>query len=278
VIVDLLNLLAGAANAQIREVQVHDPSVLHVAELQGKAQQKALRLLLTHPPSNDWSTLYDSVFYYEVHLRASLRTLIQDPRVGTEAVEILTRIGEPEDLRFIIQHPPPSKHQLVSNRWAYGVACSLLDATTEEEWSFLRNSALGKYDYAWVNTGAIQTLALISSPRSQDLLEEAQRQNQPSARSVARALEYVRSAPAPLTASSPEELMARVVQTIKIGSWRGDGRLRYNEAGDKALVDVDFYSGQDVLIYTATLYRIQGSWRLRGVREIAQYLMSAPPV
>jgi hypothetical protein len=72
--------------------------------------------------------------------------------------------------------------------------------------------------------------------------------------------------------------MARVVQTIKIGSWRGDGRLRYNEAGDKALVDVDFYSGQDVLIYTATLYRIQGSWRLRGVREIAQYLMSAPPV
>jgi hypothetical protein len=272
----LVIVISGSASGQNSVLETFDPDVLRIAALQGKTQQKELRKLLIHLP-NQYRRFHESVFYAGAKLRSPLRALVQDSKVGTVAADFLTLIGQPEDLHFIIQHPPPrSKRDFRPYRWAYGVACSLLDPITEEEWSFLRSSALNTYKDGWAATGAIQTLKLIASPRSRELLEETQKQNQLSARAVATALDYIRSEPSPLTASTPEELAARVAQAIKIGKWEGNGEPRYNEGNDKALVNLQFSSGRDLLFYTATLYKIDNIWRLRGVREIAQALVMPP--
>jgi hypothetical protein len=274
---NLVILLGGSVNAQNAIVESHDPDLLRVSSLQGKAQRKELRHLLTHFPNNQYR-FYESAFYYGDQLRPALRVLVGDPKVGGMAVDFLARLAEPEDLRFIIRNPPRPRHPLVSDRWAYKVACSLLDPRTEEEWSFLRSCTLNRYQDGWTQSGAIQTLKLIASPRSKELLEEAQRQNPSSARAAARALEYIRSEPSSLMASNLEELAARVAQTIKIGNWQGNEKPRYSEGNDKALINFEFSSGRDRLIYTATFCRTQNIWRLRGVRESAQVLLAALPV
>ena len=43
--------------------------------------------------------------------------------------------------------------------------------------------------------------------------------------------------------------------------------------GDKALIDLVFLTSEDRLIYTATFHKIDGLWRLRGVRETLQQFM-----
>ncbi len=272
----LVILLAGSANAQDRAVQTQDPDVLRISRLQGKAQQKELRLILLHPLSDE-DRFYESVFYHGVQLRSALRALLHDPTVGMEAANFLTLIGEPDDLRFIIQHPPSSKGEAFPHRWAYGVACSFLEPTADEDWAFLRNSALNRYGDGWVEAGAIQSLMLIASPRSRELLEETQRRNRSAASAVAKALEYVPSQPSPLTATNLKELAARVAETVKIGNWEGSGEPQYNAGSDKALVTFQFLSGRDLLFYTATFWRTQDIWRLRGVSETGQALLAPPP-
>jgi hypothetical protein len=275
--INLVIVISGSASGQNSVLQTYDPDVLRVAALQGMTQQKELRQLLIHLPSSQYGFRFrESVFYQGTKLRSPLRALVRDPRVGTAASDYLALIGEPDDLRFIIQHQPRSKRDFRPDRWAYGVACSLLDPTTDEEWSFLRSSALNTYKDGWAEAGAIQTLKLIASPRSRELLEETQKQNQSSARAIARALDYVRLQPAALSALTPEELADRVAQAIKIGKWEGNGEPRYSDGNDKALVNLQFSSGRDLLFYTATFYKIENIWRLRGVRETGQALMASP--
>jgi hypothetical protein len=269
--VSLVIPFAGLAGAQ----NDLDPAVQRIAGRKGKVQQRELRRLLIHPGDDDHS-FYESIFYHEAHLRPALLALVHDPKVGAEAANFLTLIGQPDDVRFIIHHPPPSKGQAFPHRWAYGVACSLLDPTLEEDWTFLRYSAVNKYEDGWVEAGAIQTLKLIASPKSVELLEEIQKQNQSRAREVANALEYARSEPSPLTAPNLKDLAARVAQIIKIGRWEGNGEPKYNEANDKALVDLQFSSGRDLLFYTATFWRMQDLWRLHGVSETGQALLAPP--
>jgi hypothetical protein len=152
----LVIALSRLASGQNSVVQTYRPEVLRVTGLRGRAQQKELRKLLINWPNNQPSP-DQFVFYYGAHLRSPLRALVGDPSVGTRASDFLAVIGEPDDLRFIIQHPPQSKHDFVPDRWAYGVACSLLEPTTDEEWSFLRRCALNTYQNGWAEDGAIQT-------------------------------------------------------------------------------------------------------------------------
>lgn len=264
----------GPANAQNSALQTRDPDVLRIAGLQGAAQQKELRQLLLHLPRNAYR-VHESVFYHEAQLRSAPRALVQDVKVGTQAAQFLSLIGEPDDLRFIVQHPPPSKHQAFPNRWAYGVASSLLDPTMEEDWVFLRDSALNKYEDGWVEVGAIQTLKLIASSRSRELLEETQAQNQSRASAAAKALEYIRSRPSPLTGTNLVELADRTAQAVKSGNWERNGEPRYNAGNDKALVTFEFTSGRDLLFYTATFWRTQNIWKLHGVRETGQALVAS---
>jgi hypothetical protein len=269
---NILTALVGAALAQECPLQIGDPNVFRVARLQGASQQNELRELITDELRSDKHELRESVFYYEARLRPALRSLLQDPKVNEEAVDLLTLIGVPEDLRTIIERPPQPKRKALLHRWAYSAACSLLDPSSEEEWSFLRHCALNEYHDRWVDAGAIQTLKLIASPRSREILEEAHRQNEFRVRSVTGALEYIQSEPSPLTASNLEELAGRVAQAIKIGNWGGNGKPRCNEAGDKALLDFQYQSSIDHLTYTATFHKIDGNWKLRGVRETLQAL------
>ena len=265
------SLLAGDCPSQIG-----DPQVLRVAGLRGLPQQKALRRLMARCVKRDEERFPQAVFYCGDRLRPALRSLVQDPEFGGLAVTLLAFIAVREDLRGIIQSPPQPKQPEFSDRWAYSVACSLLDPSSDEDWSFLRKCALNEFDDAWVDAGAIQTLKLISSPRSRGILEEAQRRNSSRLRSVSQAIEYIESKPAPLVGPNLEALAARVARALSIGEWKGNGKPQCNETADKALVNFTFESGRDRLIYTATFHKSEAIWRLRGVSETAQMLMPAP--
>jgi len=257
----------------------HQPSnsaeteVLHISSLRGVVRENALRALLIRLQSEP-AAVRESILYYEGRIRPDLRALVRDSDVGREAADWLSLIGVPDDLRFILQSPPPGISTVLPNRWAYGVACSLFEPSTEEEWEFLRKCAMNGYDDRWVDFGAIETLKLIASPRSRTILEEAQAGNQFHAEAIGRALAYIRSEPAPLQGPGLSEVVTRVGSAIRFGDWEATGRPRKNEAGDKAFVDYRFFTGEDVLTYTAAFHNVHGIWTLRGVRETMQEFAS----
>ena len=260
--------------AQQQTSRQAEVEVLSIDRLQGVARKTALRRILVGSRS-DGCALRQSLLYYEGRIRPDLRSLVGDSDVGPDAAYLLALIGVPDDLQFIIQSPPPPMLSALSDRWADFVARSLLEPSTEDEWEFLRKCALNEYNDRWADSGAIQTLKLIASPRSRTLLEEAQIRNPSRAQSLAQALTYVGSAPGPLDGSDLGELVARVGPAIKIGNWDGTSKPRKNETGDKAFVDYRFFTGEDVLTYTATFHQVRGVWRLRGVHETMQEF--APP-
>jgi hypothetical protein len=203
--------------------------------------------------------------------------LVQDEKVGIAAVELLAFIGFPEDLRLVIRHAPQPKRELFQDRWAYSVACAILEPDTEEEWSFLRKCALNEYDDGWVDAGAINSLKLIATPRSREMLEEVRKKNIYREGMIAAALRYIESKPAPLADRNLVEAGKKVAQAIKIGDWEENKEPRYNAEGDMALIDCEFIAGRDLLTYTATFHRAGDTWKLRGVRETLQALLPFPP-
>ena len=197
-LVAMLTALVGSAQPLGCRLQIGDPDVFRVAQLQGSLQQTALQGLLANRRD-----LSEALFYYGNRLRPSLRGLLQDGEVGESAAWSLALIGVPEDVKTIIGSPPRTKKLAFASRWAYGVATSLLEPTSDSEWAFLQKCALNEFDDRWVDGGAIQTLKLIGSPRSREILEGAQRVNAYRVRSLTRALEYVDSGPVPLFGSGP---------------------------------------------------------------------------
>jgi len=191
---------------------------------------------------------------------------------------MLALIGDPEDLRLIIRLAPPPQPGPFSNRWAYGVAAALLEPATEEEWAFLRQCALNGFDDRWVDAGAIQTLKLIASPRSLGILNEALQQNTFREKSVVKGIAYVQSNPLPLRDENLNQLADRVANAIKFGRLEEGRRVRYNESEDKALVDWAYNTGEDRLTYTGTFHKVDGMWRLHGVRETLQEMIGSATV
>jgi hypothetical protein len=246
--------------------------VRRVAALDPAPRTKALRALLNHRAEEEG--MVDAVFYRERRLRSPLLGLLSDPDVGGLVRNLVSLIAMRDDLRRMELLPVVSK-PVFDNRWAYGVVCAMLEPASEQEWAFLRRAALGGFDDRWVDAGAIQTLKLIASPRSRQILEETPKANASRAEIVARALAYVASNPAPLIGEDLPGLAERVAQVVKIGNWEGNRPPRYNAAGDMALIDFAFRLPEDELTYTATFHRVEGAWRLRGVRETRQ--ASLPP-
>ena len=68
-----------------------------------------------------------------------------------------------------------------------------------------------------------------------------------------------------------------MAQAIKIGDWQENKKPRFNDNGDKALIDCEFIAGRDLLIHTATFHKVGDVWKLRGVRETMQALLASPP-
>ena len=132
--------------------------------------------------------------------------------------------------------------------------------------------------------GAIQSLKLIASPKSKQFLEEAgRRDSNPNcsasvyADHIQAAIKYIESGPSPL---SDEDLVVagqKVAQAIQTGKWKGNQPPQYNEEKDKALVTSEFIADRDLLVYIATFHKLDGKWRLRGVREMKQALLARAP-
>jgi hypothetical protein len=176
-----------------------------------------------------------------------------------------------------MQLATPPESDGFPERWRYAVATALVNPDDEPEWTFLRDCAVNKFDDGWVDAGAIQSLKLTASGHSWEILEEAQQSNQARASLISRALEYVRSNPPPLTDADLKALAERVANLLKLGSWEGNGSPRFNQAGDKALVDFWFQTAEDRLVYTATFHRIEGVWTFRGALETFQAFAPAIP-
>jgi hypothetical protein len=244
--------------------------LLRVVRLEGDHQQHDLRELLVGAFEPDEKQFRDTLFYYEAKLRPALRALALDQKISERIRDLLSMIGVSEDLHLIMQLPPPPVSQGFPERWRYSVAASLVSPDNEDEWSFLRRCALHEFDDYWVDLGAIQTLKLTGSPRSQRILEEAQQKNQSQAPRIASALNYIKSNPGEFSHSDLDALARRAGDAINLGKWVGNDSPRFNQSGDKALIDITFKTAMDHLVYTATFHRIGGTWTLRGMRETLQ--------
>jgi hypothetical protein len=252
--------------------------VRRIAGLEGEAQINQLRELLAGDFDHTGPRLDELVFVQEHKFRPALRALVGDPKVGIAAGKLLAFIGVPEDVRLFLDHAPTPKRELFEDRWAYSVACALLEPATEKEWTFLRNCAMNDYDDLWVDAGAIKTLRLIASPRSKQILEEVGRKNKGRATSIEAAIKYIASGSVPLSDDDIVVAARNVAQAIEIGEWQGNNQPQYNEKEDKALVACRFLAGRDRLLHTATFHKVDGTWRLRGVRETMQALIALEPV
>ena len=109
------------------------------------------------------------------------------------------------------------------------------------------------------------------------MLEEVGRRNPDRAIFVEAAVQYIESGAPALSDADIGVAGRKVAQAIRIGKWQGNKPPRYNERKDKALVACEFMSGRDELIHTATFHKVDGIWRLRGVRETMQLLLSRVP-
>lgn len=248
--------------------------IQRIAALEGPVQRDELRELLAGQFDDSSEGIADLVFLQEHRFRSALRDLVSDPKVGPAAAGVLAFIGVPEDLRLIVEHAPPPKGELFDNRWAYGVACALLAPATEKEWDFLRNCALNKYDDLWVDAGAIQTLKLIASPKSKEILTAVGKVNKDRSDEVEAAIRYIDSKPESLSDPDLVEAAKKAARAIGIGQWKGNKKPRFNQQEDEALVDCEFVAGRDRLTYTATFHKTEGKWQLRGMRETMQALMA----
>jgi hypothetical protein len=261
--------LSGFRSRYVLNLDLKAQDVARVAKLERESQLSELRELLAGGISPE-SEFRDAVLYQEARLRPALLTLAREPAVTLSARNLLATIAISEDLRFIMQLPPRASSPGFPERWRHVVATALVNPGTEDEWSFLRRCALNEFNDRWVDAGAIQSLKLAASPRSQMILEEAQQKNPGQASRIAGALDYIKSNPATIADANLEALAERIAQILKIGTWKGNGRPRFNEAGDKALVDFRFQTSEDSYVYTATFHRIDGVWTLRGAHETYQ--------
>jgi len=255
--------------------------VHRVAKISGEAQKTELREILGGEFKNEskaeHQTLKELIFFHGHQFRPVLRELVEDSDSGKEACSLLAFIGMPEDIRFIIKNAPVPKRKLYQDRWAYEVACALLQPETPEEWDFLRRCAADEYYDRWVDAGAIRTLRLISSTQSSEVLKEAEKQNTGRKESFAHALSSIAKGPLSLEAADISEAGNKVAQAIKIGDWQFNTEPRYNQEKDMALIDCEFIAGRDLLIETATFHKIENTWKLRGIRETMQVLLANPP-
>ncbi len=165
--------LALGAIAQELDDESLKKKISEVAELRGSAQVDALRALLENKDyaGAETETFIRMIFFYEHDLQEALRSLLTDSAVADEVFFLLPLIGDPEDIRFMIQ-ASPEQQKTFPDQWAYGVACSLLEPTSQDEWDFLRKAALDEFEDTWSGRGAIQSLKLIATQESRRMLED----------------------------------------------------------------------------------------------------------
>jgi hypothetical protein len=246
-------------------------TVGRIAALHGASQAKALRSLFAGHFLDDHESL-GCLFSYGDQLRSPLRALLPDAKFGKLALRVLFLIDDPNALTLVRS----SNRRSDDNRWAYSVVCSMLEPASPEDWIFLQKAAFNEFHDRWVDYGAMQTLKLIATPRSQKILEEAARRNPERAKVAASAIAYIQSNPRPLVGKNLVELAERTAKAVRIGEWEGNEPPQFNKAHNKAIVDFLFNTGGDELTYTASFYEVAGVWKLRGVQETRQAMLPPP--
>ncbi len=193
---------------------------------------------------------------------------MRDPKVGIQASEILCFIGAPEDLRLVVESPPPPAAQDdFGNRWAFAAATGLLEPSSESDWAFLNKCALNEFNDFKVFAASVRTLKLIAKPRCATMLLEASTRENAQTGLLKPALNYIRSRPSQLANRDLDLAAKKVAPVLGIGDWKGNKPARFNLDKDKALVDSEFISGRDLVVYTTTFHKVGDYWRVRGARE-----------
>jgi hypothetical protein len=244
-------------------------TAIDVERLINTGTSDAIRELL----ASDTPKLNDAIFQFEHRLRPILRALLKDPQVTLPARDFLAMIADPEDIKQLVALPSPPGEYGWKERWHHPVVTALIHPTTEAEWKLLERCVNYEFQDWWLVNGAIQSLQLNATPRSKAILESAGQKN-PKVR------ERIQPAPPdPPTLTHPElETAAKLVaQTLGPKTWQGNKAPRFNEAADKALIDLTFQIGFDYLIYTATFHKTNESWTLRNVYETYQAFSPPPP-
>jgi len=262
--------------------------VRRVAKLKGEALRIELRELLRSEFKSDNDTivnfrngLTEQIFFYERQFSPALLSLIEDDKVGPLVGNLLAVISNPEDLSMLVQ----------CGRQSYLIVSSLLEPNSREEWVFLRKCALNDDDFR-IGAGAINSLKLIPSEHSLEILQEAYKQSKRMRELIGEAIQYLKSNPESLADTSLVELQKRVAGAIQISGWKGNGIPRFNAEGDKALVDFEFIvdcnfgdilelvdeenpiKRKDLYIYTGTFHKVNGEWKLRSLRETTRALIA----
>ena len=209
--------------------------------------------------------LEKTAFQWEARFRPVLLAFVNDPLVTGRVREVLALIGMPEDLRMITSLALPSLNAPVYHPCLACIAAELVRPDDDSEWSFLRDCVINASREGGVEIVAIQSLKLNGSPRSEAILQVAKRKN-PDWSVVQDALAYVRSKPVPLEGPSLTALAKRVAPLLMKADSSRFGRPRFNESGDKALIDFTLSAPGDRSTYTATFHKANGLWVLRGVR------------
>ena len=263
--------------------------VHRVAKLKGEAQRIELRELLRSEFKSDNDTivnfgngLTELIFFYERQFSPALRSLIEDDKVGPLAGDLLAVISNPEDLSMLVQR----------GRQSYLIVSSLLDPNSNEEWAFLRKCALNNEDFR-IAGRAINSLKLIPSKHSLEILQDTYKWNRHMRELVNEAIQYLKSNPQPLTDTSLVELEKKVAKAIQMSGWTGNGIPRFNAEENKALIDFDFIVDcnfaeildmvdaessvklRDLYVYTATFHKVNGVWKLRSLRETMRASLGA---
>jgi glycine/D-amino acid oxidase-like deaminating enzyme len=73
-----------------------------------------------------------------------------------------------------------------------------------------------------------------------------------------------------LTHPNLEAAAKTIAQALNPETWQRNEVPRFNEAADKALIDLIFQTDLDRFVHTATFHKIEGLWTLRNVQRTLQ--------
>jgi len=143
----------------------------------------------------------------------------------------------------------------------------------EEEWSFLRNAALDKYNNEMITLGAINTLKLIATPRSVQILDEVRKTDSGHSSMIGNAIAYAQSNPGPLVDRDLVKLGERVALATAADLWKGNKSPTFNSLNDRALIDIEYGGGMDLVVATATFQKVGEFWKFCGARDTMSALI-----
>ena len=153
--------------------------VRRIATLPVKERPRALQHLLRQSAPLI-SSARDDLFLHSAELRPALRELLSKKDIHAAAAQILTLIGDREDVLGLLRAEGPTA--LAERNGLYPVLAALVLPQREDEWSVLWRAACNEFKSAWAERVAIKTRRLTASPRARRVLASAVQEIAPQPR------------------------------------------------------------------------------------------------